>query len=126
MQLEQLVPSLDLCKELKENGYPQWDSYFSWESPNTQWGWTDWVVVNEDAASAELEHIAAPTSAEIGEQLLSNLDEFIRDNLDDLSTELYFEWCDTEHPYYNPNLLAKLWLLFKKNGLLPQEDKTNV
>jgi len=61
---------------------------------------------------------SAFTVAELGKQLPSNLDEFVRENLDDLNRELYFDWCNTDHPYYNPDLLAKMLIYLLENKLI--------
>lgn len=123
MKLNQICVSLELAKELKEAGYPQ-ESLFYWGqlAHNGEFVLKNRTVFLKSDIRAGLP-IAAPTASELGNELLGNIDEFVRENLDDLDTNLYMDWCNDEHPYYNPNLLAKIWLLLAKNNLLTKQKE---
>ena len=72
MKIEDQVVSLELAKRLKELGVKQ-ESYFVWEAPNTEWGWTDWLIV-PTTEQHDLEHYSAFTVAELGELLPWRID----------------------------------------------------
>ena len=129
MPLEDQVCSLELSKRLKELGVKQesW-SYHAEElvlvEINDDTGHYEtgcWmpVISGKERETEEFRIIcSAFTIAELGKQLPSNLDEFVRENLDDLNKELYFDWCNTDHPYYNPDLLAKMLICLLENKLI--------
>lgn len=73
MKIEDQVVSLELAKKLKELGVKQ-ESLFVWEAPNTEWGWTDWLVV-PTSEQHDLEHYPAYTVAELGEMLAPNIEQ---------------------------------------------------
>ena len=75
MTIESHTPSLELCKELKENGYPQ-ESLFYWVHDSSWWGKeNEWKIFNSghvltnDFTVGKDCGIAAPLASEIGEQL---------------------------------------------------------
>lgn len=69
MKLEQQVPSLELCKKLKELGYPQ-ESLFYWTfyKDHSQVLYTQQEVFKE-SWKVDPNYCSAPTVAELGELL---------------------------------------------------------
>jgi hypothetical protein len=115
------VTDIELSRKLKEAGFPQ-DTFFWWlqrgdEKPETIEEFERenylWQVRKGKAVM-----YASPSAEELGLQLMSNIDEFIGNTLPKLNSDLFDEWDTTDHPYYNPDLLAKLWLYLKGIGLL--------
>lgn len=69
MRIEDQVVPLELARLLKEDGYPQENSYFSWRAADfkgTRWSLTAPHMVLDRAFRPSF---AAPTAAEIGEVL---------------------------------------------------------
>lgn len=68
MELNKQVPSLELCKKLKELGYPQ-EGLFWWKLQIIN-GIKQWNIVNEKPEDYKEElFCVAPTVAELGERL---------------------------------------------------------
>jgi hypothetical protein len=119
--------SLELSKKLKEAGFPQETDFYWIQETDADFQLyyacpqEDFYLSLGEGALYNLEIVeiyAAPTGQEIGMLLMSNIDEFIRNTLPTLNSELFYEWYTTDHPYYNPNLLAKVWLYLREIGLL--------
>lgn len=69
MKLEEQVVSLELAMKLKELGVKQ-ESHLVWEPPNTEWGWTDWIIIPFSEKHEPENYYHAYTVAELGEMLL--------------------------------------------------------
>lgn len=132
MELQNLVPDAELCKELKENGYSQ-SSLFVWTKDYADTGY--YVTNNPTTHAGEAGwNIAAPTIAEIGEQLpkINNLNGYtyrltmiwgtpsvaLLYNATGTDVDLY------EHIYgmSEVEVLARMWLYLKKNGYIKLEE----
>lgn len=132
------VVSLELAKQLEENGYPQKDSLFKWSfdrESTPQWE----IVCNQDRMWDEYQLLAAPLATELLEQLPVGIepkddkDEFVW-NLTILKMPLIpkkpEEWfvsysalgINKEYKYFQsvtlPDALAMMYLYLKKEELI--------
>ena len=84
MKIEKQVVSLDLCKKLKEAGYPQDDSYYAWIRPLEPYrtlmkvehelrGYNDMTWGSMPQRELSEYWVSAPTVSELGEKLPSEL-----------------------------------------------------
>lgn len=120
---ENLVTSLELSRELKENGYPQ-DSEFYWVK-NRQTAFPDIRILakgileehNENEAPAfQFETFcAAPTAGELGEMLPAGRYEIIKDD-----AHRFAIWGKEEgfSASTEADARAKMWIYLKKNNLI--------
>lgn len=74
MTLESLTTTLETSKKLKAAGFPQKSTHFIWfpyfDNPLTESSGANWELSTHDGGSiVEGENIAAPTAAEIADQL---------------------------------------------------------
>lgn len=124
MQLSDICVSLELAKQLKEAGYPQ-ESVLRWHyyGSGKEWavvqsGFSD-LLINHAQKHSRLENakeskwIAAPTAAEIGEQLRCG----------DFEMPYMFDsqWAQLKYGILKKteaNARAKMWLYLKQNNLL--------
>jgi hypothetical protein len=116
--MEKITTSLELSKELKENGFKQ-DSIFAWYKVNGKYH-------NSYYRHHEKDDICSPTA----EELLEELPEMIEDDVVYFLTmrkdrvsyrSLNNNILGTGQIYYESklcNALAKMWIYLKKNNLL--------
>lgn len=125
MTLQQICVSLELAKQLKEAGYPQ-ESFFWWRY---NWSKEKYEIQGENRG----EDFAAPTSAELGEQLPDSIhaapityfldyqklgDTWKIDYRDADDDQLLWSiGSDNE-----ADIRAKMWLLLKEKGLIPSNQ----
>lgn len=125
MTLENHVVSLELAKELKENGYPQDDSLFYWWFNGKEW----FVAIKTDSWS-QLHNMPSPLKldrmlpkgtafpAPSNTELLKKLPVFTR------GEKTGNDWYQCSHGQIHfsneneANARAKMWLYLKKEGLL--------
>jgi len=142
------VTSLELSKQLKEAGYPQWGNSFYWVLVNDNivlWYWKEFLL---DPDRAKRTYFTAPTVAELGERLPKT----IKNNKLLFHLKIYYEPLRNWGIQYNfwhcgcescscgiqkkhskieewllqdsifadteANTRAKMWLYLKKEGLL--------
>lgn len=109
MKLEEQVCSLEYAKKLKELGVPQ-ESLWKYDTLHN-----DKLVIDPFGYCDG--YISAFTVSELGEGLQNDiwgLLEFIQENND----ELWFEYCNTPKPLFNPNFLAKMRIYLLENKLV--------
>jgi hypothetical protein len=147
MTLDNIVVSLELAKELKENGYPQ-DTVFAWSERLKGTGHTwdpydgtgKYEVIPNTSSEHPLDHkYAAPTASEIGGQLPEYVsDDWFLEMYKDRSNSKDEEWylvryvdndgigsTEIKVGFNEPceaNARAKMWLYLKRNRLLKEES----
>ncbi len=120
MDIEKQVVSLDLCKKLKEAGYPQ-DSYYIWAYDLI--GVMHRLILRKDVKNHPQDY-PAPTVAEMGEKLpnYQRSGQAVMDN----PLEKYTSKCHSFDPYVaeqfyaltEADARAKMWLYLKDKELL--------
>ena len=122
--MKKYVCSAAHAKKLKELGVKQ-ESIWFWakcsQSTSTKFGIgkLELTFVNHKWENDSLvEHYSAFTIGELGEMLPYNIIEFVQDNLDEVNSDLYFEYCNTVKPLFNPNFLADLLICLIENKLM--------
>ena len=113
------VPSLELCKKLSDLGWKK-ETMFWW---NLQCFIKPFLMHGKSGYAAEV-LIPAPTVGEIGLVLPDNLDEIVRSSISELNDDLYFSWCNTDHPFYNADLLAETLIWMIESNLVKLEEET--
>lgn len=143
MTPEELCVSLELAKDLKQNGYPQeslhyWKNYmltaYEWQKQNSFWLSDSTYDIDEEAydnyyrkRKPDMEIYTAPTSTEIGEKLPNEVVIQRKTVILPDGTEIENQWCAIyvagenttfEYDENETNARAKLWIWLKKNNLL--------
>lgn len=145
MTLEEQVVSLELAKQLKEVGYPQEESVFNYRVPaimgtdeeddaiSDNPDYFDWTLDYGKTYGDNKEYIAAPTVAELGEQLPAYIS---RDK--GAETLCYAKgggswgcWASTNgsdqtikdiSAKSEADARAQMWIYLKNNGLLNERE----
>jgi len=137
MRVEDQVVSLELARLLKEDGYPQESSYFSWRAADfkgTRWALTAPHMVLDRAFRPTF---AAPTAAEIGEVLPGEIylpyksgkprkhphrlymQRLLNDSVWDIKYVSGRSYQDiSERGATEAEARARMWLRLKRKGLL--------
>ena len=118
---EKEVPSLELCKELKELGYPQEGGGWYWDE-TVDYSWKLCFYGNTPVHIESQSVIKAPTCRELGEWLPASIS--VKGNIYELNIELnaisYDTYDDRSIGYYGDdneaNLRAKEIIWLAKNG----------
>ena len=142
MKLEEQVVSLELAKELKENGYPQEEGLWWWVWDKKDYNRLEWEwkisaynipsFANMDEIRKENKNsFVAPTVAELGERLPDYFhsirdkgcfpNKWIAEMIKEAGSVLMDrKFIDTVSKSANTeaNARAKCWLYLKKEGLL--------
>lgn len=119
--LEKQVTSKAISKKMKELGFLQ-ESYCYWYSTAESVVEKTEQVVDRNKYM-RLCHLAtssdcsAYTASELKQFFPFDIIEFIQNNLNNLTTELYYEFCNKDNPILNPDFLAKILILVKENEL---------
>lgn len=139
MKREQIAASLDLSKQLKEAGWDQFDSYFSWVEFED--GFTDLIATKDCihiTTDLEFTAIAAPTASELGEQLPLHFSISKCKSIKDPHWCSSCWWGDSPDPlrtvdkktewYQKSNKsmvdgMAEAWLYLKHQGLLSSKEE---
>ena len=129
MELSKQVCSLELSKQLKENGYPQeglwrWSNYhYCWDDHIEgwyQWRGTKYPCIREKASEVcdeppkDYFEIVAPTVAELGERFDFTFHQY------KAKRNKYVCLCGDAREEANTeaDCRAKMWLYLKKQGVL--------
>jgi len=128
------VPSLELCKRLKELGFPQFSGGWYWvlEELTYKEVWKLKLLYNIPYAVDNLK-IKAPTCRELGEWLPVYLEEDIYLDIDHPSSDVWIvSYIKTTHPlqksiisFYDntePNVRAKMIIFLAENGHVKFEE----
>ncbi len=117
MNIQDCVPSLELCKELKEKGFPQ-EVQFYWMRSAPTWDYRQetWGLYNRENLVVTENGIAAPLTGELlAEFTGQGIEVFLR--LDPI-TNPYSVMSLGHHPYWITGnslceVVARLWLAMK-------------
>jgi len=134
--IEKEVPSLELCRKLKELGYPQTGGGLYWKKWKDKENW-DVGFVEEEGRQLFLttvDFIKAPTLGEMGEVLSAKIDALGDESNWFLRIEKWgdcwyvdlskFAYCIcSERGKRLPNTYAKMLIWLAKNGYLSFERK---
>ena len=123
---EKEVPSLELCRRLKELGYPQEGGGWYWAKIGESWILELQTEFKEVPAYAS-EYVKAPTCRELGEWLPIYLEEDIYLDIDHPSPDVWIvSYIKTTHPLQEsiiafddntePNARAKMLIWLVENG----------
>ena len=140
---EKEVPSLELCRRLKELGYPQEGGGYYWISFGERYilisyaeiefdgNKHPWGIHSPSGLSQPFDYIIAPTLRELGEWLPHQIIHdgkayFLDIGLDNIDYEAYDDsWIKQVIDQSEPNVRAKMVIWLKENGYITfeKEDK---
>ena len=126
MKLQDICVSLELAKELKENGFKQ-DCLFEYQmAKGGIFNVTNLMMSGQNIQGIIVDRFSAPTVSELGEELPDEINSLFLKiiKMDKERWEVYYQdyakeniiVCGSAKSF--ANAMAKMWLYLKKEGLL--------